>query len=312
MPVESNTIWAARLTSAKPHPVNSVSELQSPDRILYSDKSVCIGLFDCPRDHPMFADSGPISGDLIVFPRDAVKICHHRRDPVIADARVTTVYNRNQEYRRQALSPYGDRSLWLRFPRAAVTEALIDAGKTHPRLDSQPFNSVYSRCTAGAYLKARELTHYLSGENATASMAVHEQAYDLLRATVDALPDASFSIKRNRPGTEKRHRALATECRALLGCRFRESLSLATIASELNTTPFHLSRIFSEHHGTSIHEHLVNLRLRAAVDELISEPGRRLTDIGLDLGFATPSHFSSRFRRLFGRKPGDLRRASLQ
>lgn len=285
---------------------------QSLNRTLYSDEAVCIGLFDCPRDHPMFPDSGPVSGDLIVFPRDAVRICHYRHEPVIADARVTTVYNRDQEYRRQALSPYGDRSLWLRFPRSAVIEALIDAGKTHARLDSKPFNSVYSRCTASAFLQARELASVLSGGDPAPSMAVHERAYDLLRATVDALPDASFTVLQNRPETRKRHRVLATECRALLGYRFRESLSLATIASELNTTPFHLSRIFSEYHGTSIHEHLMNLRLRAAVDELISEPGRRLTDIGLDLGFATPSHFSSRFRRLFGRKPGDLRRASFQ
>jgi len=300
-------MWATRQASSKSYPVNPASEKKSPDRILYSDQAVCIGIFDCPRDHPLFPDSGPISGDLIVFPRDAVKICHYRHEPVIADARVTTVYNRDQEYRRQALSPYGDRSLWLRFPRAAVTEALIDAGKTHPRLESEPFKSVYSRCTAGAFLKARELSRALAGGKAPASMAVHEQAYDLLRSTVEALPDASFSVKRNRSSTRKRHRELATDCRALLGSRFRESLSLSTIASELNTTPFHLSRIFSEFYGNSIHEHLVNLRLRAAVDELISEPARRLTDIGLDLGFATPSHFSSRFRRLFGRRPGDLR-----
>lgn len=52
----------------------------------------------------------------------------------------------------------------------------------------------------------------------------------------------------------------------------------------------------------------MNLRLRAAVDEMIAEQGRRLTDISLDLGFATPSHFSKRFKDLFDASPGAFRR----
>jgi len=40
---------------------------------------------------------------------------------------------------------------------------------------------------------------------------------------------------------------------------------------------------------------------------MIDNPRERLTDIGLDMGFATPSHFSQAFRRNFGFTPREFR-----
>jgi len=50
------------------------------------------------------------------------------------------------------------------------------------------------------------------------------------------------------------------------------------------------------------------LRLRAAIDRMIDYPKERLTDIGLEFGFATPSHFSQAFHRHFGVTPSQFRR----
>lgn len=281
---------------------------QSPDRILYADETVCVGIFDCPRNHPLFTDSGPASGDLVVFPRDAVRIEQARREAVVADSRLVTLYNEKQEYRRRPVSHYGDRSLWLRFPRTAVVEAMLDAGKAHRGLESRPFETAASRCTAQTYLRARNLMRYLLEQNSADPLAVHEVTLGLLRSAVAMLPEAVRPDMTHRPGTEKRHRRLVADCRALLGCRFTEPLTLQLIANELHTTPYHLSRVFSEHTGNTIHGHLMNLRLRASVDEMIAAPGRRLTDISLDLGFATPSHFSKRFKELFDSSPRAFRR----
>ena len=289
-------------------PMTARKKEQSPDRVLYADEAVCIGIFDCPRTHPLFPDSGPASGDLVVFPRDAVRIEQARREPVVADSRLVTLYNENQEYRRRPVSHYGDRSLWLRFPRAAVVEAMLDAGKAHRGLESRPFETAASRCTAQTYLRARNLMRYLLEQSAADPLAVHETTLGLLRSAVATLPESGRPGTAHRPGTETRHRRLVADCRALLGCRFTEPLTLQTIATELYTTPFHLSRVFSDHTGSTIHEHLMNLRLRAAVDEMIAAPGRRLTDISFDLGFATPSHFSKRFKDLFDSSPRAFRR----
>ncbi|MGD8356625.1 MAG: helix-turn-helix transcriptional regulator [Lysobacterales bacterium] len=243
----------------------------------------------------------------MVFPRDAVEIRHPGHDPLVADSRIMTLYNSGQEYRRGALSPYGDRSMWLRFPREAVVEALIDAGRSHPALERRPFESPFSPCSTECYFRARKLLNKLLVGNATDSLGIQEMGYRLLYTAISVLPDSRGHTSPQRPSTRARHRRLANRCQALLAGRFGESLSLTDLARELATTPFHLSRVFSSQTGTTIHNYLMSLRLRAALDLVIERPDRRLTDISADLGFATPSHFSRRFRQSFGRSPGACR-----
>ena len=110
-----------------------------------------------------------------------------------------------------------------------------------------------------------------------------------------------------RPGTRQRHRQLAERCEAYLATCFDQPLTLESLATDLATTPFHLSRVFSGHCGRSIHQHLLQLRLRAAVDRMLDQPRASLTDLGLELGFATPSHFSNAFRNHFGVAPSRFR-----
>lgn len=277
------------------------------DQLMYADETVRIGLFDCPRDHPRFCDSGPASGDLVVFPRDAVEIAHPRRAPVVASPQVTTLYNRGQEYRRRALSPYGDRALWLHFRRETVIEALIDAGRTHPRLEHSPFAWTYSDCASTSYLKARQLLRLLREPRPVAAMAIVETASALLAETIRTAPRHEFPAARSRPATRARHRRLTRQCCELLASRFGEPLTLAGIARDLATTPFHLSRVFSRYSGQTLHAYLMSLRLRVAGDRLIEQPCR-LADISADLVFATPSHFSQRFRHTFGCSPSTFRR----
>ena len=280
------------------------------DRVLYGDDVVTIGLFDCPRSHPRFHDSGPASGDLLVFPRQAVEIEHPSREPIIAEPRVVTLYNHSQRYRRRPLSDYGDQSLWLRFDRAAVIDSMIDVGATHPALERSPFQWTHRRCDSSTYLEARALLRQLRQGPAADALAIQERAFALLRATLSGHSPPSRDVTARRPETRRRQRRLAARCKALLAQRFREPLTLSDIASELATTPFHLSRVFSQFEGQTLHACLMDLRLRAAVDSMIDAPDVRLTDIAIDHGFATPSHFSHRFRKHFGNTPAAFRRSA--
>jgi AraC-like DNA-binding protein len=49
------------------------------------------------------------------------------------------------------------------------------------------------------------------------------------------------------------------------------------------------------------------VRLRAALEAL---PGQDLTQLALDLGYSSHSHFSERFRQVYGRTPSEFRRAA--
>jgi len=281
----------------------------SLNRSLFKSELVEIGLFDCPRSHPRFHDSGPISHYLVVFPRYAVRILHPGREEVVASRQVITLYNDGQEYRREELSEYGDQSIWLRFRKPEVLEALQANGRMHAAVEEVPFTWTHGHCDASTYLLQRQLSRSLMGGGPHDFLGISETSMRLLQLAVMGTSTRSHRCKKmaSSTGTLARHRQLANRCEALLTTEFHQALTLECIAHHLATTPFHLSRIFSHQKGQSIHQFLLQLRLRAALDRIVDQPRSSLTDIGLELGFATPSHFSQAFRQHFGVSPRQFR-----
>lgn len=92
----------------------------------------------------------------------------------------------------------------------------------------------------------------------------------------------------------------------MIARRFTRNLSLSEIAREVETSVFHLARIFKARTGFSLHAYRNQLRLRAALERL---PDRAvdLINIALDLGFSSHSHFTETFRRHFGQTPSVIR-----
>jgi AraC family transcriptional regulator len=56
-----------------------------------------------------------------------------------------------------------------------------------------------------------------------------------------------------------------------------------------------------------VYQYVVRSRLARALDAVL-DSGTDLTAIALDAGFASHSHFTARFRSLFGHTPLELRR----
>ncbi len=76
----------------------------------------------------------------------------------------------------------------------------------------------------------------------------------------------------------------------------------------MHVSPFHLAHGFRARTGLGLHAYRTHLRLRAAL-ERIADPALPLTELALDLGFASHSHFTDTFRRTFGRPPSAVRAA---
>jgi AraC-like DNA-binding protein len=77
---------------------------------------------------------------------------------------------------------------------------------------------------------------------------------------------------------------------------------LTTVASSVGWSPFHLARQFRAVTGDTVSRYLLRLRLSLALDRLAGGE----TDLGrlaVDVGFAHHSHFSTRFRAVFGMTP---------
>ena len=86
-----------------------------------------------------------------------------------------------------------------------------------------------------------------------------------------------------------------------------DQLSLQSLAQESGYSRVHFVRMFRAATGRSPHNYLLNLRIERA-RELLSNPALSLTDIALDCGFSSHSHFTRVFRQFVGVTPSEYRR----
>lgn len=134
-----------------------------------------------------------------------------------------------------------------------------------------------------------------------------EQALDLLctqlvrgHSTFGALPDpaakrgglADWQVKR-----------VVTYMRS----RMEEEIGLDELAAVVHLSRFHFCTAFKKATGRNPHETLTMMRI-ARAKELLADPDMPVTEIGLCVGYQTPSSFAASFRKTVGMSPSDFRR----
>lgn len=90
----------------------------------------------------------------------------------------------------------------------------------------------------------------------------------------------------------------------LLRERLDQNLDLATIAREVGVSPHHLSRKVSAETGLTLQRHLRRLRIERACETLDSKR-MNVTEVALEVGYQSLSHFAKAFREETGRSPSD-------
>jgi AraC-like DNA-binding protein len=133
-----------------------------------------------------------------------------------------------------------------------------------------------------------------------ALLGAEDEALCLLDAVARDFTDAPPP----RLGWAQRHRV--EQVRELLATRPTDPWRLGDIADVVGCSPFHLARQFRAVTGESISRHLLLLRLALALDRIVGGE-RNLGQLATELGFASHSHLTSRFRRMFGTTPQRLR-----
>jgi AraC-like DNA-binding protein len=274
------------------------------ERIRYGAASgIAIGTFRARPGDSWFRDSGPTGAHLFVFPRTAVTITHAGERTVVADRNTVMFYNRHQPYTRGAISPAGDLCDWFAVPGEAavdVASAFDPAVASEPE---RPFRFVAGPCAAPVYAQQRRVV-LSSGARAA---GIDEAVLDLLCAVVaDAYRARGVAPAPLAARTARARRDLVEAARALCALHYRERMTLSDVAERLRVSPFHLSRVFKETTGTGLHQYVTQLRLRRALAHL-EDPRCSLTEIALDLGFSSHSHFTAAFRQAFATSPSRLR-----
>lgn len=279
------------------------------EQLLFDGPLSRVGAFRCPAGHPLFADSGPIVNPIFVFPRTAVWIQHDGRAAFLSDPTIATLYNRGQTYRRRQLGKIGDHCDWFALAPAVLAEI---AGARNPRATERPerpFGETQTAVDSRTYVFQRQLVEALAAGRCD-PLFVEENVVWLAMRVLDGAADRT-GLPQPRHCVSTRaarlHREHAEHARQILAVRFGGASSLDELARLIGVSVFHLCRVFRRQTGLTLHEYRTELRLRHALERL-PERGADLTQIALDVGFSSHSHFTAAFRRTFGLTPSAFAR----
>jgi len=97
------------------------------------------------------------------------------------------------------------------------------------------------------------------------------------------------------------------EVQVFLAQNLAYDVDLNTIAARASLSPYYFTRQFTAMIGMPPYRYLINLRIQRAA-QLLRESDLTVTQILARVGFHSPSHFTTTFRRHMGMSPTDYRR----
>jgi AraC family transcriptional regulator len=252
--------------------------------------------------------------DDVVLMRSGAFCKHFGRRAVTADVNQAAFFSKGSSYRVSHPADCGDRGTVLAPSPRVLGDIIREIDPTFDDRPDRPFPFVTGPCSKAVFLRHRELVQRLEGESAQPlePLWADVTALQLLAETLEAAFARHGSPKKNRRlDTESEHADLTEAVKSLLASRLCERLTLDEIARAVDSSPFHLARVFQKQTGVPIHRYLSGLRLRTALERL--EAGAHdLTALALEFNFSSHSHFSDAFRREFGRPPSEVRNGNVR
>ena len=202
------------------------------------------------------------------------------------------------EVRWRAIGPLETMHLYLGLPvfNRAMEEAFQkDQGAMHLR-DVSGFKDNFLSALLEQLHK--ELSSRYQGSSLFVEGIAQSLAGHLVRTYAD---ETTYEYKGGLPGFRLR------KVRDLMVTHLEDEFSLIRLAREADMSEFHFSRAFKRTAGLTPSQYFIHLRLEKA-RRLLRETNRSVIEIGLDVGYTSPSHFARIFRREIGISPSEYRR----
>jgi AraC-like DNA-binding protein len=134
---------------------------------------------------------------------------------------------------------------------------------------------------------------------------IEETCVGLLGSALDAARKAPARTRCRMPSQRRLRQVEAV--REAIAVHPERRWTLGALSSLAGASPYHLGRVFREEVGATIHRYLTRARLALALKRVL-DGERDLAAVAHDTGFSSHSHFTARFRALFGTTPNELRK----
>ena len=257
---------------------------------------------------PLSAEGGEVEAsdmNALALPLAGVFTKHDGpRQHAVATPNHAVFISAGKPYRIGFPGRIGDRCLVLRFSSAALArvmpEAMAGDGLDTSVLAGRAF------LPPAAMLARSQLWARLQRGDVDA-LEVEELGIGLLDAALSVARGKRDARSLAAPGDPGRRWRQIERVKEAIAVQPERKWTLSDLADIACVTPGHLAHVFRAEAGTSVYRYVVRSRLAGALDAVL-ESDADLTAIALDAGFASHSHFTARFRALFGHTPVDLRR----
>lgn len=235
----------------------------------------------------------------LVFPYRGVYVRHVGNDQAVGEANQVLFFNAFEGYRISHPVPGGDASLTLVISEAMLRELAPAAFVRDTAMLS--FRQQRLRIDARTQALVALLRHSLR-QNIAEPLEAEALALTLVQRALGARTThaAGATLGRQR---------LVDRVKLVLSGDLARRWTLAEIAAEVRGSPVYLTQVFQQVEGVPLYRYQLNLRLARALDLLAHYDD--LTDLSLELGFYSHSHFSAAFRKAYGRSPSEFRQSAL-
>lgn len=233
----------------------------------------------------------------LVFPYRGVYVRHLGQQEVVAEANQVLFFNPEEAYAISHPVTGGDACLSVTVKESLLRElAPVDQIGPGGNLSfRRPRRPIDPRAQALMALLRHSLLR-----GAAEPLEAETLALTLVRRSLgerSARKQASY-------GKQK----LVDRAKLVLSADLARRWTLADIAAEVGVSPVYLTQAFQQAEGVPLYRYQLRLRLARALDLL--DRYDDLTDLGLELGFSSHSHFTASFKQAYGRSPGEFRKSA--
>ena len=286
---------------------------------LYQSSLLSLADYSCHAHNTALSNEEESDKDRIVLMRRGAFSRHIGRRRVTADLNQAVFFSKGAAYRVSHPTACGDRGTMFVVKPSVLKEMIRELD---PAVDDREPDNLFTfltgPCNPHVFWRHRQFILKLESSEPGSPrsqpmwpMWVDETALEIIGDVLEsAFEYHGAPSKPVRHDTRSDHADRVEAAKTYLASRLGEAITLDDVARAVHSSPFNFARIFRRETGLPIHRYLTRLRLRAALERLV-DGGSDLTQLALELGFSSHSHFTDAFRREFGQTPSEVKRARI-